>query len=86
MKQIQPVSVWYNGQMLQATILNCTGQDNFSNNVSVYYQLFDSNNTQLAQGNLNLTGADYTAYNTSPNGIDYVYDWSANKLNLTIIS
>lgn len=85
MKQIQPVSIWYNGAMVTATILNCTGQDNFKSSVSVYYQLLSSTNEQLAQGNLTLTGDDYIAYNTSPNGIDYVYSWTATQLNLTLV-
>jgi len=85
MKQIQPVSIWYNGSMATATILNCIGQDNFTSNVSIYYQLFSATNEQLAQGNLSLSGDDYIAYNTSSNGNDYVYSWSATQLNLTLV-
>jgi hypothetical protein len=85
MKEIQPVSIWYNGEMKVATIFNCTGQDNFSTNVNVYYQLFSATNEQLANGYLTLSGNDYVSYNTSPNGIDYVYSWSASKLNLTLV-
>ena len=85
MKEIQPVSIWYNGSMTTATILNCIGQDNFKSSVSIYYELFSSINEQLTQGNLSLSGDDYIAYNTSPNGIDYVYNWSATQLNLTLV-
>jgi hypothetical protein len=86
MKQIQPVSIWYNGQMIQATLFNMTSiSDDLSTNAIFYYQLLSANNQQLADGNLTMTGFDYEAYSTSPDSNAYAYQWGATQLNLTLI-
>jgi hypothetical protein len=86
MKEIQPVSIWYNGQMLQATIFNMNSiSDNLSTTATFYYQLFTSSQLQLANGNLTMDGFDYEAYSTSPDSNAYAYNWAASKLNLTLV-
>jgi hypothetical protein len=86
MKQIQPVSIWYNGQMIQATLFNMTSiNDNLSTNCIFYYQLLSNTNEKLADGNLTMTGFDYEAYSTSPDSNAYAYQWGATQLNLTLI-
>ena len=85
MKTIQPVSIWYNGSMVQATIYNMVSiSDNLSTNATFYYQLFSANNEQLVQGNLTMDGADYTTYSTSTSSNEFAYTWGAGKLNLTL--
>ena len=83
MKQIQPVVFPLN--LGTATILNCVGSDNFSTSVTIYYQLLSENNQQLQAGNLSLSGADYEAYNTSTDGNEYIYQWTATELGVTLI-
>ena len=84
MKQIQPVIFPLN--LGTATILNCVGSDNFSTSVTIYYQLIASNQIdQLQAGNLYLNGFDYEAYNTSPNGNEYIYNWTAQQIGVTLI-
>jgi hypothetical protein len=86
MKTIQPISIWYNGEMVQATIFNMASvNDNLINTAIFYYQLFSSANIQIAQGNLTMEGFDYQAYSTSPDSNNYAYQWGATQLNLTII-
>ena len=86
MKQIQPVSIWYNGQMVQATIFNMTSiSDNLSSEAVFYYQLLSATDIQLVNGNLTMTGFDYEAYSTSPNSNAYAYQWGATQLNLTLV-
>jgi len=86
MKQIQPVSIWYNGSMIAATIFNMVSiSDNLTDNATFYYQLFSSDNLQLAQGNLTMSGFDYEAYSTSPDSNSYAYQWGATQLNITLI-
>ena len=95
MKQIQPISIWYNGQMVPATIFNMTSiSDNLSTQASFYYQLLSgstsklddgSMNIQLAEGNLIMDGTDYTNYSTNVDSNDYAYQWGAEKLNITLI-
>lgn len=83
MKQIQPVVFPLN--LGTATILNCNGQDNFSTSVTIYYQLLSENNQLLQAGSLNMTGFDYEAYNTSLDGNEYIYQWTATELGVTLI-
>ena len=83
MKQIQPVVFPLN--LGTATILNCVGSDNFSTSVTIYYQLLSAENQTLQSGNLTLSGADYEAYNTSPDGNEYIYQWTATELGVTFI-
>lgn len=90
MKQIQPVSIWYNGQFLNANIFNLYSiNDNLSTSATFYFALFsgtiDELGTKLAEGNLTMDGADYTTYSTSPDSNSFAYNWGATKLNLTII-
>jgi hypothetical protein len=83
MKQIQPVIFPLN--LGTATILNCVGSDNYSTSVTIYYQLFTETNKQLQAANLNLSGFDYDAYNTSLDGNEYIYNWTAQQIGVTLI-
>ena len=86
MKEIQPISIWYNGQMVQATLFNMNSiNDNLTSSATFYWQLLSSTNQQLAEGNLTITGADYTTYSTSSDSNAYAYQWGATQLNLTLI-
>jgi hypothetical protein len=86
MKEIQQVSIWYNGSMVAATIYNLVStSDNLSTSVTFYYQLFSASQLQLADGNLTMEGADYTNYSSSPDSNAYAYSWGASKLNLTLV-
>ena len=84
MKQIQPVVFPLN--LGTATILNCTGQDNFSTSVSIFYQLLNEDTKSLQAGNLSLSGVDYETYNSSADGNQYIYEWSATQLGVVIIN
>lgn len=83
MKNIQPVIFPLN--LGTATMLNCVGSDNFSTSVTIYYQLLTETSQQLQQGNLSLEGFDYEAYNTSPDGNEYIYQWSSQQIGVTLI-
>jgi hypothetical protein len=86
MKQIQPVSIWYDGQMIAATIFNMVStNDNLINNATFYYGLYLNENTQLIGGVLTMIGADYTNYSSSPDSNSYAYQWGATQLNLTLV-
>jgi len=86
MKEIQPVSIWYNGIMVAATIFNMNSiNDNLTSSATFYWQLFTANNQQVAEGNLTMTGFDYEAYSTSPDSNSYAYQWGATQLNITLI-
>jgi hypothetical protein len=81
MKTIQPISIWQNGENVEATILNAyVVNDNLSNSATFYYSLLNNNLNSLNQGNLTMTGDDYLKYETNL----YAYDWVAAQLKLTI--
>jgi hypothetical protein len=82
MKNIQPISIWDNGTVQEASVLNTyVINDNLSTSATFYYTLLSESMQQLAQGNLTMSGDDYDAWETN----DYAYDWVAGQLNLTII-
>jgi hypothetical protein len=86
MKEIQPVSIWYNGAMVLATIINMTTtNDNLVDTATFYYQLFVDANFQVYDGVLNMTGPEYITYSTSTDSNTYAYQWGAGKLNLTLV-
>ena len=81
MKNIQPIPIWNNGTIENATILNayCIN-DNLSTSATFYYALLSDSMIQLAQGNLTMTGESYAAWETN----QYAYDYIATTLGLTI--
>lgn len=90
MKQIQPISIWSNGNYINASVLNFyVINDNLNNNAIFYYALFsgtvDQIEIKLSDGNLLMEGQDYINYSTSQNSIEYAYNYAAQKLNLQII-
>lgn len=92
MKTIQPVTAWYNGQEVQATVLSATCfNDNLLDTAQFQYQLmqeipvpdpnpFLSYLQPVVQGYLTMTGEVYQNWETN----DYAYAWVAEQLNLTI--
>ena len=81
MKTISPVQSWNNGQAVEAIYLNgYVISDNLISSASFYYCIQDETFATVAQGNLTMTGEDYTAYQTN----QYAWDWIASSLKLTI--
>lgn len=86
MKTIEAVSIWDNGAIQEAKVLN-TYAVNVTLNTSAtfYYQLLAVTidgklGNQLAQGNLIMTGEAYADWTMD----NYAWDWVAEQLNLTI--
>ena len=86
MKTIQPVSIWDNGQTIQAKVLNAYAVNVTLNTSAVFYYALLSENADntlgstVAQGNLTMTGEAYTQWTAD----NYAWDWIAEQLNLTI--
>ena len=87
MKTIEPVSIWDNGQVVQAKILNAYAINLIlGTSATFYYQLLSEKEdfnvgSILAQGNLSMTGDAYAQWEVDA----YAWDWVASELNLTII-
>ena len=88
MKQITPVSIWDKGTVYQAEVLNAYGTyTQLGKRATFYYSLsVISENGQLglqvAQSNIDMGVEEYAEWGTDD---DYVWDFVASKLNLTII-
>ena len=86
MKQIQPITIWYNGQIIEANKFIMTStNDNLVNNANFNYNLYHNDTIVLAQGNLTMNGTDYINYSSSPDSNEYAYQWGATQLNLTLV-
>jgi hypothetical protein len=86
MKTIEAVSIWDNGTVQQATLLNAYAVNVALNtSATFWYGLFAETvegnvSTQLAQGNLTMTGEAYADWTVD----NYAWDWIAEQLNLVI--
>ena len=96
-KQISPVDIWVNGESKVAEYLQVTCiNDNYENSATNYWQLFtkvvdaegvESIGEQISQSNLTIDGQDYINWGDQPAmAINaWIYQWSADKLNLVIL-
>ena len=92
MKKIQPITIWKNGEQIEASLLNATSQDNLETSCTFYYQLLKGGDgtesmpitygQSVAEGNISLNGENYLDWNGSN---DFAYSYIAEKLNLTLI-
>lgn len=81
MKTISPVSIWQNGQNVQAIYLKAEVQaDNLINYASFAYMLLDADFLNVNNGLVGISGKDYIDYQTN----QYAWDYIATSLNLTI--
>lgn len=86
MKTIESVSIWDNGTVQQAVILNSYAVNvTLNTSATFFYALFTEGvggilGNQVTQGNLTMTGDAYTQWETD----NYAWDWIAEQLNLTI--
>ena len=87
MKTIQPIPIWDNGKTLEAKVINAYAINvTLGVSANFYYTLFSETTKgnigqMLAQGNLSMGTKAYLAWG---NNDDYVWDWVAEQLNLTI--
>lgn len=93
MVQIQPVNIWVNGQQEQGSLLYAqVVNDNLKDTAIFLWVIYqsgidiDSHGSQLASGQLTMTGADYINWNTETDINAAAYTWIADQLSLTIIS
>jgi hypothetical protein len=91
MAKIQPVTIWVNGESKVAEFLNAYGTNvalfkNAGFLWSLSTKVVDAEGNevlgeQVAQGNLQMTDAEYQLWQDD----EYAIEWIASKLNLTII-
>lgn len=98
MAQIQPVSVWKDGQVKTAEQFSLRSiGDDLESSAQFYYELKEADVTDadgnvsggatVAVGNLSMAGQDYSDWGAQA-GADinaWAYDWAADKLNVVIV-
>ena len=85
MKQIQPFTLWVNGQQATATLFSLIIiNDNLTNSATFYWQLLDADAVKLADGNLTIGEPDYDVWGSTSDVNQAAYDWAASKLNITL--
>jgi hypothetical protein len=86
MKQIQPITLWVNGQQQTATLFNLIIiNDNLLNSATFYWQLLDADSVKLQEGNLTMGEPDYDVWGSSADINLAAYQWAASKLNITLV-
>jgi hypothetical protein len=97
MKQIQPITIWINGEEKIAEYISVTGSyDNNSTEAKEFWQLYTKivdeqgvaeTGEQIAQGNVSISGQDYINWGDQPamNVNAWIYDWVAQQINAIII-
>ncbi len=86
MKQIQPITLWVNGQQVTATLFNLIIiNDNLLNSATFYWQLLDADAVKLQDGNLTMGEPDYDVWGSSADINLAAYQWAASKLNITLV-
>jgi hypothetical protein len=85
MKQIQPIQIWVNGSLQTATVFNLIIiNDNLLNSATFYWQLLDSAEVKLADGNLTMVEPQYDQWGTATDVNQWAYEWAATQLNITL--
>lgn len=85
MKQIQPISIWVNGQQKTATLFSLIIiNDNLLDSASFYWQLLDADANKLTDGNLTMGQPEYDIWGSSADINLTAYEWAASELNITL--
>lgn len=80
---IKPIKVWKAGNSVDAENIDLTiAFDDLESSAKVYYSLKDSTGAQVADGNIDISGADYRTWNTAPNRINWAYNYTIRALRL----
>jgi hypothetical protein len=87
MKSIQPISIWENGLTIEAKILTAHAVNVILEQSATFYYALHSETVDgrlgqmVRNGNISIYGNEYAQWEQD----EYVWDWMASKLNLTII-
>lgn len=94
MKQIEPVSLWVNGQQKVATNISLKSvNDNLKDSAVFYYSLVakllkedgSEFKESLVQGNLSISGQEYIDWGIQTDINLWAYQWAAAQLNLVLV-
>lgn len=93
---ISPIQIWKDGQVKSAEVFNLKSiYDDLDTTATFYYDLCTAGvagedgitpaGEVLASGNLTIAGQDYEDWGDGSPINQWIYDWAADQLGLTII-
>jgi len=88
MKQIQPITIWINGEEKVGEYISVTGTyDNNESKATEYWQIYTIDNIQIANGNVEIDGQNYQDWGNQPasNVNVWIYNWVASQINVVIL-
>ena len=95
MAQIQPISTWFQGAEHKANVFTLYSQgDNLIDSASFKYQLIElivvspeeQTSQTLVSAEISINGQDYIDWDSSVSANEWIYNWAADKLGLTIVT
>ena len=85
MKNIQPITIWINGEEKSAELINVFSQyDDLETRAVFHYELLTIEEQGLAKGNIDIDGQDYIDWGVSSDINLSAYTYVVNKLNLVL--
>jgi len=94
--KIQPITTWFNGEPQTATNFTLISiRDNFTDAATLYYELQKEvvnedlkviGYENLITATLDITGQDYKDWTSTPDANAWIFNWTANKLKLLLIT
>jgi len=85
MKQIQPFTLWVDGQEVTATLFSMfIVNDNLLNSATFCWQLLDADAVKLQSGNLTMGEPDYDVWGSTADINQAAYEWAASELNIVL--
>ena len=85
MQNIQPVTIWNNGQLETATQLEVVSvYDNLATTADLRYTLYTEDMINVSSERLTISGDDYVVWGESEDINISAYQWVANRLNIIL--
>lgn len=86
MKNIQPITIWKDGQNIQSSFLKIQiNFDDVSTHAIFQYELCDNQEKTLMSSTVTISGDDYLNWSSGGNSNEEAYQYVASKLNLVIL-
>jgi hypothetical protein len=93
MAQIQPITLWIQGQTKTANAFDLSiVNDDLATRAVLYYRLGSETQSEtetqtiwLQDGNLTIDGQAYQDWDADTSANEWIYNWAAEQLNITII-
>ncbi len=92
MVNITPIEIWKSGTVLSCNILTVQIKDNCKDRSDVFFGIGtkivkDGNESMVIHqtGGLVILGIEYDEWTNNPNTNAWIYNWTATKLNISIL-